>query len=68
MRKLDIAIEKHGNRYHWYALDIEKKEATEEACCPISGKGSKWECLESEQLTKRAGDSWVGKTQTQVQS
>jgi hypothetical protein len=68
MRKLDIAIEKHGNRYHWYAIDIEKKEATEEACCSISGKGSKCEGFESEQLAKRAGDSWVGKTQTQVQS
>jgi hypothetical protein len=58
MKTLDISTEQRGEYYHWYAIDIESRRATNEGCCSTSGQGSKCEGFNTEQLAKQAGDIW----------
>jgi hypothetical protein len=64
MKKLDIlGDDKKGDRYHWYAIDIDMRAATGETCCSISGKGALCDGFKDEESAKKAGYVWK-KTQT----
>jgi len=64
MRKLDIlGKEKRGDRYHWYAVDMEAKRETNEGCCSVTGKGANCPGYADEKSAKKAGDEW-NKTRT----
>ncbi len=59
MRKLDIlSNDKRGGKYHWYAIDIESRQATGEICCSISVRGAQCPRHKTEKLAKEAGDKW----------
>ena len=58
MRLLDIlGNDKRGDGYHWYAVDIEARTATNEGCCSVTGKGAKCPGFEDEKSAKKAGDA-----------
>ena len=59
MRNLDILDdEKRGNRYHWYAIDIDTRAGTGKSCCSTSGKGGKFDGFNDQKSAKQAGATW----------
>ena len=64
MRKLDtLGDGKRGDSYHRYAIDINKRDATGETCCSITGKGAQCDGYADPQKAKEAGAEW-NKTRT----
>ena len=58
MRKLDIQVEKRGDRFHWYAIDIDSQKATNEGCCSVTRMGGKCNGFEDEKSAKIDGEAW----------